>query len=94
LFAKGVIYGALVGCLNLLLLYFVLKHMMFKTKKFAAVAFAASFAGRYAILGALVYFFLKFKWGSPLGLLVGLAVGLVISVVWRTRGNDGTTGSS
>jgi len=94
LFAKGLIYGALVGCLNLFLLYFVLKHMTIKTRRFAAFAFLLSFAVRYVILGALVYIFLKFGWGSSLGLLVGLSVGLVISVVWRTKSNDGASGSS
>jgi ATP synthase I chain len=94
LFAKGLIYGAVVGCLNLLLLYLILKHMVAKTKRFAAFAFFVSFVVRYGILGGLVYAFLRYRWGSPLGLLVGLAVGLVISVVWRTKSNDGTAGSS
>jgi hypothetical protein len=93
LFAKGLVYGTLVGCLNMLLLYLILKHMVAKTKRFAAFAFVLSFVVRYAILGALVYVFLRFGWGSPLGLLVGLSVGLVISVVWRTKSHDGTAGS-
>ena len=93
MFVKGLICGVLASALNFLVLYFTMKYFVSKSKKLARFTFAIFYVLRYGGFGALIYVFLKYKWGSPLGLLAGISIGLVLFVILRRSLYDGLTGS-
>ena len=93
MFVKGLICGVLASTLNFLVLYFTMKYFVSKYKKLARFTFVIVYVLRYGIFGALIYAFLKYKWGSPLGLLAGISIGLVLFVILRRSLYDGLTGS-
>lgn len=94
MFAKGLIYGLVIIALNFLILFLTIKYFLTKTKKFVSFTFFLFYLLRYAILGVLVYAFLKHRWGSPLGLLAGISIGLLVFMILRRTYHDSFTGSS
>lgn len=94
MFAKGLIYGVLISVLNSVLLYLTMKYVVLKTKKLVSLTFFLFFLLRYAILGTLIYVFLKSGWGSPVGLLAGISIGLIVFTLLRRKYYDSFTGSS
>ena len=94
MFAKGLIYGLGIIALNFLIFFLTMKYFLTKTKKFAGFTFFLFYLLRYTILGVFVYAFLKYRWGSPLGLLAGISIGLLVFMILRRTCHDGFTGSS
>jgi hypothetical protein len=90
LFIKGLIYGLIVSFANFAVSYINLSSLI--KKKSTILAYFLLFLLRFAVIGVLVYIFLKFRWGSVLGLMVGFTAALLIFTAWRV--NSGNTGSN
>jgi hypothetical protein len=102
-FIKGLIYGLIVSFANFAVSYINLSSLVKKRPASSAgkpayngsgtssvIFYLLSFLIRFVIIGVLVYIFLKFKWGSILGLITGFTAALIIFTAWRL--NSGNTG--
>jgi hypothetical protein len=92
LFVKGLIYGLIASFANFALSYINLNWFKGKAPGSAIALYLISFLARFAVIGIFVYLFLKYRWGSVLGLMVGFTVALFFFTIWRIY--SGNTRSS
>jgi hypothetical protein len=83
LFAKGLACGLLATGGNFALLYWATRAMLRKQSRAAQILIPLMYIARYAVLGGIVFLFLRFRLGSVLGLLVGVTIGIAGFLIWQ-----------
>jgi hypothetical protein len=83
LFAKGLACGLLATGGNFALLYWATRAMLRKQSRAAQILIPLTYVARYAVLGGIVFLFLRFRLGSIWGLLVGVTIGIAGFLIWQ-----------
>jgi hypothetical protein len=93
LFLRGLACGLLATGGNFALLYWATRGMLRKQSRAAQILIPIMYIARYAVLGGIVFLFLRFRLGSVWGLLAGVTIGIAGFLTWqvidaRTRPSD------
>ena len=83
MFLKGLACGLLATAGNFALLYWATRGMLRKQSRAAQVIIPLTYLARYAVLGGIVYLFLRFRLGSTWGLLTGVTLGIAGFLIWQ-----------
>ncbi len=75
MFLKGFVIGVTGMAAYMAAFQYSLGAIMRSNPRFPKLLYALSYVARYFLLGVCVYFFLKYKLGSILGLLAGIIAG-------------------
>jgi len=81
---KGLVCGLAIGTLHYVLFFLAVNRSVKTGSPLNMRYFLASLI-RYAVFGFLVYIFLKFKAGSPLGFVAGITVAVVFFSIWGKK---------
>ncbi len=80
----SILYGLFVNLLNYAVFYITIKKLMKgRSGAAAGLIYFLSLLVRYAIIGILVYVFIKHRPGDSVGLIIGFTAGLLVFTIWR-----------
>ena len=94
MFLKGFLIGLIIFLANFAVSNMILRSQLKKRPDTGAsnvagiVIYLISFFLRFAIIGVLVYLFLKLGWGSVPGLMIGFTAALVIFTIWKVNSGN------
>lgn len=74
-FIKGLIFGILIGSINFFLLFFFIKKIIEKKIK---PLFTIIYINKFIFIGLLTFFFIKYKFGDNIGLIIGFTLTFII----------------
>ena len=83
MFVKGLAYGLAATALNFTLLWLAVRQIVGRRPGWARVVMSVAYVVRYAIFAGLLILFLRFRFGSTIGLLVGVTLGIGGFLVWQ-----------
>ncbi len=83
MFLKGLACGLLATAGNFALLYWVTRSMLRRQSRTAQVFMPFTYLVRYAVLGGIIYLFLRYRFGSIWGLLTGVTLGIAGFLIWQ-----------
>lgn len=92
-FVIGLVYGLVVSAANLGVMYLGVRRIANGAAGRSGWLIPVLYMVRYAVFGALVVVFLRFRLGGVWGLVAGITIGIFGSMVWqviraRTRRSD------
>ena len=80
MFIKGFISGFILSIINILVLYAVFNKIKQNIKNIFLIIL---YSTKFVVFALLVFVFLKFHMGNPLGLLGGITLGfLLFYIIW------------
>ena len=83
MFLKGLACGLLATAGNFALLYWATRGMLRKQSRAAQFLIPLTYLARYAVLGGVIFLFLRFRFGSIWGLLTGVTIGIAGFLIWQ-----------